>query len=57
MIRLIDTKSGKERDFKNGHAQAILNLPRTSWALPEDSEFQFIDGRISKRRSKKASQE
>lgn len=44
---------GVTRDFELSHAERLLRLPRGSWKLPENSEFEFVDNALRYRADKK----
>ena len=44
-----------EREFSVEHAERLLNLkPNGGWELPNNSEFEFVNGTINKRNKKGA---
>lgn len=46
------TTDGDEREFDVEHAERILRMRNSGWVLPEDSEYKFEDGTISRRDKK-----
>lgn len=34
------------QDFEITHAERLLRLPGTSWKLPEDSKYEFVNNAI-----------
>lgn len=52
-VGLLCEATGQIREFGIEHAERILNIPRSGWALPKDSEYQRNeDGTISRRNKK-----
>jgi hypothetical protein len=49
--RLFD---GEVQEFEVSHAENILKMKDSGWALPEGSEYEYKDGTLN-RRSKKDS--
>ena len=52
-VALATVNEGAVREFEIDHAERILRMPRSGWKLPEDSNFEFSDGIISRRDKKK----
>ena len=47
------TKEGDKREFPIGEAEYLLNMRRSGWELPKDSEFERQeDGTITRRNKK-----
>ena len=53
MVALATEKEGIKREFELDHAERILAIPRSGWVLPKDSEFEFVNGSISRRNKEK----
>ena len=48
------TKEGERREFPIGEAETLLNMRRSGWTLPKDSEYERLnDGTISRRNKEK----
>ena len=48
------TREGEKREFPIGEAEYLLNMRRSGWELPKDSEFERQeDGTITRRHSQK----
>lgn len=48
------TREGDKREFPIGEAEYLLNMRRSGWELPKDSEFERLeDGTITRRHSQK----
>lgn len=48
------TVSGGERvQFDIDHAERILAIKNSGWELPKDSDFEYVNGIISRRDKKK----
>lgn len=43
------TKEGVKVDFEVDHAERILAMRNSGWHLPEDSEYSYENGIISRR--------
>ncbi len=52
MVSLVCLATGTETAFEADHAERILNIRDSGWALPEKSEYQFEDGTLSRRDKK-----
>lgn len=48
-VELITLSDGAKRTFDIEHAERILAMPRSGWALPSDSEYEYKDGTINRR--------
>jgi hypothetical protein len=53
MIALETINGGELREFEADHAERILRMPRSGWRLPSNSEFEYKDGFITRRDTKK----
>jgi hypothetical protein len=54
MISLVCNATGMEESFEVGHAERILAIRDSGWALPEGSDYELgEDGSISRRDKKK----
>ena len=54
MVTLVCIETGTTTDFEVSHAERILALRDSGWALPEDGDFELReDGTISRRDQKK----
>ena len=54
MVSLVCLATGKETAFEADHAERILNIRNSGWALPEKSEYKFEDGTLSRRDKKES---
>lgn len=52
-VALATRKEGALREFDIDHAQRILAIRNSGWVLPKDSQFELINGTISRRNQKK----
>ena len=52
-VTLATVSEGATREFDIDHAERILRMPRSGWVLPDDSQFEYKDGIISRRDKKK----
>ena len=53
-VTLATVSEGATREFDIDHAERILAIPRSGWALPEDSDYELAeDGTIVRRDKKK----
>lgn len=53
-VKLLCLANGEVTEFAVDHAERILAMKDSGWALPEDSEFELNeDGTISRRNTKK----
>ena len=48
-VALATVAEGAIREFDIDHAERILKIPNSGWQLPKDSDFEYIDGTISRR--------
>lgn len=48
-VELITVSDGAKRTFDIEHAERILAMPHSGWALPADSEYEYKDGTINRR--------
>lgn len=48
-VELITVSDGAKRTFDIEHAERILAMQHSGWALPADSEFELKNGTIIKR--------
>ena len=53
-VTLATVREGARETFSIDHAERILMMRDSGWMLPEDSEYEYKDGIIS-RRGKKGS--
>lgn len=53
-VALATRNEGALREFDIDHAQRILAIKNSGWVLPENSEFEYKDGTISRRDKKKS---
>ena len=53
-VALATRNEGALREFDIDHAQRILAIRNSGWVLPENSEFEYKDGTISRRDKKKS---
>lgn len=53
MIALETINGGELREFEADHAERILRMPRSGWRLPSNSEYEYKDGFIIRRDTKK----
>ena len=49
MVSLVCLATGTETAFEIDHAERILNIKDSGWAIPEKSEYEFKDGTIIRR--------
>ena len=40
---------GEVHEFEVSHAERILKMRESGWALPEDSEYEYKDGTLNPR--------
>jgi hypothetical protein len=52
-VALATVKEGARELFDIDHAERILAIKNSGWMIPEDSEFEYINGTISRRDKKK----
>jgi hypothetical protein len=52
-VALATVNGGVRQEFDIDHAERILRMPRSGWVLPDDSQFEYKDGIISRRDKKK----
>lgn len=52
-VALATVKEGARQQFDIDHAERILAIPNSGWELPKDSEFEYVNGTISRRNTKK----
>lgn len=52
-VALATVKEGARELFDIDHAERILAMKNSGWKIPEDSEFEYINGTISRRDKKK----
>ena len=52
-VALATVKEGARELFNIDHAERILAMKNSGWKIPEDSEFEYINGTISRRDKKK----
>ena len=52
-VALATVKEGARQQFDIDHAERILSIPNSGWELPKDSEFEYVNGTISRRDKKK----
>lgn len=52
-VALATVKEGARQQFDIDHAERILAIPNSGWELPKDSEFEYVNGTISRRDKKK----
>jgi len=52
-VALATVAEGARQEFDIDHAERILKIPNSGWQLPKDSDFEFTDGTINRRNSRK----
>ena len=52
-VALATVNEGAIREFDIDHAERILRMKNSGWQLPKNSEFELINGTISRRNQKK----
>lgn len=52
-VTLATVSEGTKAEFDIEHAERILKMRRSGWMLPKDSEYEFKDGTINRRDTKK----
>ena len=52
-VTLATVSEGTKVEFDIEHAERILKMRRSGWMLPKDSEYEFKDGTINRRDTKK----
>ena len=52
-VTLATVSEGTRAEFDIEHAERILKMRRSGWMLPKDSEYEFKDGTINRRDTKK----
>lgn len=52
-VTLATVSEGAIREFEIDHAERILAIPSSGWTLPKDSQFEYVNGTISRRDKKK----
>ena len=52
-VALATRNEGAIREFAIDHAERILAMRNSGWVLPKDSQFELINGTISRRNQKK----
>lgn len=52
-VALATVNGGTVREFDIDHAERILRMNRSGWMLPKDSKYEFKDGTINRRDTKK----
>lgn len=48
-VTLATVREGARETFSIDHAERILRMRDSGWMIPEDSEYMFEDGIISRR--------
>lgn len=58
MVSLVCIATGTATDFEVSHAERILAIHESGWALPEDGEYELKeDGTLSRRNKDKGKRE
>ena len=52
-VTIATVSEGTGAEFDIEHAERILKMRRSGWMLPKDSEYEFKDGTINRRDTKK----
>lgn len=52
-VTLATVSEGTKAEFDIEHAERILKMRKSGWMLPKDSEYEFKDGTINRRDTKK----
>ena len=52
-VTLATVSEGTKVEFDIEHAERILKMRKSGWMLPKDSEYEFKDGTINRRDTKK----
>jgi len=52
-VTLATVSEGTRAEFDIEHAERILKMRKSGWMLPKDSEYEFKDGTINRRDTKK----
>ena len=52
-VALATVREGAKREFDIDHAERILRMPNSGWQLPKDSEYEYVNGTISRRHKEK----
>jgi hypothetical protein len=52
MVTLVREVDGSPTEFEVGHAERILSLSRSGWALPKESDYVLKDGSLIRRGKK-----
>ena len=52
-VALATVNEGAIQEFDIDHAERILAIKNSGWKLPENSQFELINGTISRRDKKK----
>ena len=51
-VKLLSVEDGRQLEFEVDHAERILAMRDSGWALPEDSEYELKDGTLNRRPKK-----
>ena len=52
-VTLATVREGEKKEFEVAEAERILSMRRSGWELPKDSEYEYVDGTICRRDTKK----
>ena len=49
MVTLETVTDGARAQFDVDHAERILRMRRSGWVLPKDSEYEYVNGNITRK--------